>query len=178
MGKLDSVIASMPKEPSNTETTVLALMSNFNALLTKSMQEQGVAERLAAEIRREFKEVGGSLDGALSKSLSEAVEEAVGAIQKEIISGVVSNISEAVGALEAAVIAEIRAIPQPKIPRQTKTDLKPVVKAVTDAIQGIDIPAPIVQEAIEKKTQWTFEFKRNSRTGLLEEVIARSDRAV
>lgn len=159
----------MPRE---SESHMLALMSSFNALLQKQLSESGVAERLAAEVRQEFKDVGGRLDGALSKSVTKAIEAALARVLADTAKDIASALRDAVEGLEGSIIAEIRAIKMPDIPKSKDVDLRPVIRAVTDAVGGIEIPAPQVVDLPEQKSSWTFDFVRDKRTGLLEKVIA------
>ena len=174
MGTLDHVLSAMPKGESASEASMLTLMTTFNAVLQKQLQDAGVVERLAAEIRSEFKSVGGNLgqtlDGTLSKSLTSAIEKCIGAVTKQIG----TQTAEALEGLEQALRAEFKAIKYPDMPKQKAVDLKPIINAVTTAINSIPPPPVSVEyEAPEpRKMSWTFEFIRNKGTGLLEKVIA------
>jgi len=177
MGALDQVMNAMPKTAGASEQHVMALMSTANTLMQKQMQDQTVVQQLAKEVRSaiktSFKDVGGNLlggesfDEVLTKGLEQAFANAVGKVSAQVS----SQVSEALDSLEAALVAEVRAIKFPDIPQPKDVDFD----AVIAAIHGIRIPAPIVKasEVVPQKTSWTFEFKRNKRSGLLEEVIAR-----
>ena len=98
---------------------------------------------------------------AAQKAITEAVKG---------VSALVEGLSEQFTGLEAAILAEIRAIPRPekvKIPKPKDVDLGPVL----EAIQAI--PRPEMPVFPEQKRNWTFDVVRNKTTGLIEKIEAR-----
>ena len=163
MGALDSVLERLPKE-APAESALLPLITALVSLVQKQTEAQSADTQTNTAIKAEVERLA-----TITKQLAEASKDVSGAAAK----GVASQVAEAIEGLEKALIAEVRAIKFPDIPKPTKqkeVDLTPVLNALKN------LPAPIVQKGEApppQKTHWTFEFKRNKRSGLLEEVIAR-----
>ena len=164
MGKLDNLLATLPKE-APAESALLPLINSLVTLIQKQSDAQSADTKTNASIKAEVERLT-----KITKELTEASRDVSGAAAK----GVASQVSELLEGLEQALRAEFKAIKYPDMPKQKAVDLKPIVKAVTDAIGNIPPPpAHIESEAPEpRKLSWEFEFIRNKRTGLLEKVIA------